>query len=85
MAHFIILHACGNPPSCVQHFAISTPHCHTSSNPRGCTEDGLQSTLRVIAITHFVKGNDVSISLPTGSGKSPYYASIPVAFDSLRR
>ena len=36
------------------------------------------------AISEFVKGRDVSISLPTGEGKSLCYASLSVVFDNLR-
>ena len=37
------------------------------------------------AIDSFVRGNDVFVSLPTGSGKSLCYASLPGVFDRLRQ
>ena len=37
---------------------------------------------QLLAIRTFMEGNDVFISLPTGSGKSLYYA-LPYAFDDL--
>ena len=36
------------------------------------------------AITHFVNGNDVLVSLPTGYGKSLCFALLPRVFDILR-
>lgn len=36
------------------------------------------------AITHFVNGNDVLVSLPTGYGKSLCFALLPRVFDLLR-
>ena len=38
---------------------------------------------QLLAIRTFMEGNDVFISLPTGSGKSLYYAVLPYAFDDL--
>ena len=37
------------------------------------------------AIEIFVRGHDVFISLPTGSGKSVCFASLPGVFDRLRQ
>ena len=37
-----------------------------------------------LAITSFMEGNDVFVSLPTGFGKSLCYAALPSAFDQLR-
>ena len=35
------------------------------------------------AVKAFLEGNDVFLSLPTGSGKSLCYAILPFAFDEL--
>ena len=35
-------------------------------------------------ITEFVKGKDVFVGLPTGSGKSLCFAALPVVFDECR-
>ena len=35
------------------------------------------------AVTTFLSGRDISISLPTGYGKSFCYATLPIAFDIL--
>lgn len=36
------------------------------------------------AVTDFMQGRDVFVSLPTGYGKSVIYAVLPFAFDNLR-
>jgi len=36
------------------------------------------------AVLQFVSGRDTFISLPTGSGKSLCFASLPLVFDKLR-
>ena len=38
---------------------------------------------QVRAVKNFVQGNDVVVSLPTGSGKSLCYYILPATFDSL--
>ena len=39
---------------------------------------------QIEAITSFVEGHDVFVSLPTGFGKSTIYAILPAVFDRLR-
>ena len=39
---------------------------------------------QIEAMTAFVQGNDVFVSLPTGYGKSIIYAALPYVFDKLR-
>ena len=39
---------------------------------------------QVEAVSTFMKGNDIFVSLPTGYGKSIIYAILPHAFDSIR-
>ena len=39
---------------------------------------------QIEAITSFVEGQDVFVSLPTGFGKSTIYAILPAVFDRLR-
>ncbi len=36
------------------------------------------------AVVSFIRGSDVFVSLPTGSGKSLCYSILPWAFDTLR-
>ena len=38
---------------------------------------------QVLVVTKFVEGNDVFLSLPTGTGKSICYACLPGVFDGL--
>lgn len=39
---------------------------------------------QVEAVSSFIKGNDVFVSLPTGYGKSAIYALLPYVFDAIR-
>ena len=39
---------------------------------------------QIQAMSSFIEGNDVFVSLPTGYGKSIIYAALPYAFDKLR-
>ena len=54
------------------------------------TESGMQlgfdelKPKQLEAMTSFLQGNDVFVSLPTGYGKSIIYAALPYAFDKLR-
>ena len=47
---------------------------------------GFQKLLdkQVEAVSSFVNGNDVSVSLPTWYGKSAVYAMLPFVFDEIR-
>ena len=38
---------------------------------------------QIEAMSLFIEGNDVFVSLPTGYGKSIIYAALPFAFDKL--
>ena len=40
--------------------------------------------MQIEALTSFLQGNDVFVSLPTGYGKTIIYAALPYAFDKLR-
>ena len=46
---------------------------------------GFQKLLdkQVEAVSSFVNGNDVFVSLPTGYGKSAVYAMLPFVFDEI--
>ena len=39
---------------------------------------------QIEAMSSFIEGNDVFVSLPTGYGKSIIYAALPYAFDKLK-
>jgi superfamily II DNA helicase RecQ len=41
------------------------------------------TTDQIEVVTNFAKGKDVLVSLPTGSGKSVYFACLPNVFDKL--
>ena len=40
---------------------------------------------QAVVVENFVRGRDVFVSLPTGSGKSLCYGVLPVLFDQLQR
>ena len=40
---------------------------------------------QAVVVENFVRGRDVFVSLPTGSGKSLCYGVLPVLFDRLQR
>ena len=39
---------------------------------------------QIEAVSSFIEGNDVFVSLPTGYGKSLIYAILPFLFDTLK-
>ena len=45
---------------------------------------GKLKPMQIEALTSFVQGSDVFVSLLTGYGKSIIYAALPYAFDKLR-
>ena len=53
------------------------------SNASRCLGYGDLTEEQREAVTHFVSGQDVFISLPTGAGKSLCYALLPFVFDFL--
>ena len=64
----------GLPAEVVSDTIITAFHQLGYSNPTASQKE---------AITEFVKGRDIFVSLPTGEGKSLCYATLPLVFDGF--
>ena len=81
----IIVCVCSKHCNCTRGFDAAEMDTKTA-----ITEGGKQlgyDQLRpkqIEAMSSFIEGNDVFVSLPTGYGKSIIYAALPYAFDKLK-